>query len=106
MSKKTRRRLDAQLKTKVALEAGGVTQRGDDRRAGGEVSASPAIGRRRPGETSTPGGLPDGPLKLHSNLHQLDLTDVTEVCPVDLPLRWTTLMRRPQLHRANNNKTW
>ncbi|MBV8456243.1 MAG: IS3 family transposase, partial [Acetobacteraceae bacterium] len=29
-----------------------------------------------------------------------------EVSPVDLPLRLTTLARRPQLHRANNSKTW
>jgi hypothetical protein len=35
MSKKTRRRLDTGLKAKVALEA--LRQRGDDRRAGGEV---------------------------------------------------------------------
>src|SRR3954447_23918148 len=28
--------------------------------------------RRRSGKTSTPGGLTDGHLKLHPNLHQLD----------------------------------
>ena len=39
MSKKTRRRVDAQLKAKGG--ARGVTQRGDDCRAGGEISASP-----------------------------------------------------------------
>ena len=39
MSKKTRRRLDAALKAKVALEA--YAERGNGRRSGGEVSASP-----------------------------------------------------------------
>lgn len=40
MSKRTRRRLDAALKGEGS--AGGVTERSDRRRTGGEISASPA----------------------------------------------------------------
>src|SRR5918912_4510227 len=40
-----------------------------------------AADRRRSRETSTPGGLIDGHLKLHSNLHLLDGRDLAERLP-------------------------
>jgi len=52
-----------------------------------------AIGRYRSGKTSTPGGLTDGLLKFHSNLHPLDGRD--HFLDERFPARNSLIAQRP-----------